>query len=56
MRIPKFIYEALPYIWVCGGGLAIYHLQEFIAMISGVLLGGSGVVILCLRKKYRKGK
>lgn len=54
--IPKFVYEALPYIWVSVGISAIYILDDFIATASGMILGGAGVVIFCMRNKYRKGK
>ena len=53
MNMPKPIYESLPIIYVIGGIAAISTVDSFMSFISGILLGCSGVMIMCLRRNYR---
>ena len=54
MNMPKPIYESLPIIYVIGGIAAISTVDSFMSFISGILLGCSGVMIMCLRRNYRR--
>lgn len=54
MNMPKPIYESLPVLYVIGGVAAITTVDSFMSFISGVLLGCSGIVIMCLRREYRR--
>lgn len=54
MNMPKPIYESLPLLYVIGGVAAMSTVDSFMSFISGVLLGSSGVMILCLRRNYRR--
>ena len=56
MKIPKKLYEVLPVIWVVGGIYAIVNIESFMSFISGILLAGTGVVIMCYRNCNRKNK
>ena len=53
MKIPKPLYESLPFLYVVGGIAAISTIDSFMSFISGILLGCSGVIIMCLRRDYR---
>ena len=53
MMLPKPVYESIPSLYVVAGISAIYTVDSFMSFISGILLGGSGIVILCLRRNYR---
>ena len=54
MNMPKPIYESLPILYVTGGVAAISTVDSFMSFISGILLGSSGVMILYLRRNYRR--
>lgn len=56
MNMPKPIYESLPIIYVIGGIAAISSIDSFMSFISGILLGCSGVMIMCLRRNYRRAE
>lgn len=53
MKFPKPVYESIPALYVVAGIAAISTVDSFMSFISGILLGGSGVVILFLRRNYR---
>lgn len=53
MNMPKPIYECLPILYVIGGIAAISTVDSFMSFISGILLGSSGVMIMCLRRDHR---
>ena len=53
MTMPKPIYESLPVLYVVGGIAAISTVDSFMSFISGILLGSSGIIIMCLRRDYR---
>ena len=54
MNMPKPIYESLPILYVIGGIAAISTVDSFMSFISGILLGSSGVMIMCLRRDFRR--
>ena len=54
MNMPKPIYESLPVLYVIGGVAAISTVDSFMSFISGILLGVSGVMIMFLRRNYRR--
>ena len=54
MNMPKPIYESLPILYVIGGVAAISTVDSFMSFISGILLGVSGVMIMFLRRNYRR--
>ena len=56
MNMPKPIYESLPILYVIGGIAAISTVDSFMSFISGILLGSSGIMIMCLRRNYRHSK
>ena len=52
--MPKPVYECLPILYVIGGIAAISTVDSFMSFISGILLGCSGVMIMFLRREYRR--
>ena len=56
MNMPKPIYESLPILYVVGGIAAISTVDSFMSFISGILLGSSGVMIMLLRRNYRRSE
>ena len=54
MNMPKPVYESLPVLYVIGGVAAISTVDSFMSFVSGILLGTSGVLILFLRRNYRR--
>jgi hypothetical protein len=54
MNMPKPIYESLPILYVVGGVTAITTVDSFMSFVSGILLGCSGILILFLRRNYRR--
>lgn len=53
MMLPKPVYESIPVLYVISGIAAISAVDSFMTFISGILLGGSGIAIMCLRRNYR---
>ncbi len=56
MNMPKPVYESLPLLYVIGGVAAISTVDSFMSFISGILLGSSGVMIMLLRRNYRRSE
>jgi hemerythrin-like metal-binding protein len=54
-RLPKWLYETLPYVYIAGGIATAGLLQNLIAMMSGMLLLSAGALILTMRHNYRAG-
>ena len=54
MTMPKPVYESLPALYVIGGVAAISTIDSFMSFVSGILLGCSGVLILIMRRDYRR--
>ena len=53
MKLPKPVYESIPALYVITGITAISAVDSFMSFISGVLMGGCGIAIMCLRRNYR---
>jgi hypothetical protein len=56
MNMPKPVYESLPVLYVIGGVAAISTVDSFMSFISGILLGSSGIMIMLLRRSYRRSE
>ena len=54
MNMPKPIYESLPILYVISGVAAMSTVDSFMSFISGILLGASGVMIMFLRRDFRR--
>ncbi len=52
--MPKPIYETLPVLYVIGGVAAMSAVDSFMSFISGILLGASGIMIMFLRRDFRR--
>jgi hemerythrin-like metal-binding protein len=55
MRLPKWLYETLPYVYIVGGIATTARLQNAIGTISGLLLLSAGALVLTMRHNYRAG-
>lgn len=53
MTLPKPIYESIPALYVVTGIAAMSAVDSFMSFISGILMGGSGIAIMCLRRNHR---
>lgn len=53
MKLPKPVYESIPALYVLTGIIAISGIDSFMSFISGILMGGSGIAIMCLRRNHR---
>ena len=53
MRLPKFIYEIYPILYILGGIAAMSMVDSYICFLSGLILGAGGVSILFMRRNYR---
>ncbi len=53
MRLPNFVYESYPVIYVFGGIIAMSMVESSLSFLSGLLLGLGGVSILFMRRNYR---
>ncbi len=51
--LPKWIYEALPYVYIMLGVLG-FTFPETYGRISGIVLVFCSLLILKMRKEYRK--
>ena len=54
-RIPRLVYEALPFIYSLVGLTTIPNNDVTLGRISGALLLSAAVIILTMRKLYRGG-
>ncbi|MFA5082653.1 MAG: hypothetical protein WC474_08930 [Hydrogenophilaceae bacterium] len=52
-RIPGWIYEPLPYIYLLVGGLASVGFDPVVGRVSGLLLITSAVLIIIMRRDNR---
>jgi len=55
-RLPKWLYETLPYVYIFGGIATTAMLQNAIGTISGLLLLSAGALVLTMRHNYRAGR
>jgi len=51
--LPKPIYEVLPLLYIGGGIAAVSSIHSVTAIVSGILLASTGVLVLCMRRKNR---
>jgi hypothetical protein len=54
MRLPKGIYEMLPYLYVLAGMASINHFEKFTGYVLGLLLIFMGGVIFLMRANHRQ--
>lgn len=54
VRLPKWLYESMPYVYGVAGVIVIASLHNLAAFISGVLLISAGIIIKQQRTYYRK--
>ena len=50
---PRWLYEALPYLYVGGGVTSFTALEHSISVLSGLLLVSAGLVVWKLRHDHR---
>jgi len=53
MRLPKFLYESYPILYILGGIAAMSMVESYVSFLSGFILCAGGVVILFMRRNYR---
>jgi hypothetical protein len=53
MRLPKFIYEMYPILYIVGGIAAMSMIDSQVCFLCGLILGTGGVAILFMRRNYR---
>ena len=53
MRLPKFIYEIYPVLYVLGGIAAMSLVESYVSFLSGFVLSAGGIAILFMRRNYR---
>jgi hypothetical protein len=53
MRLPKFIYESYPVLYILGGIAAMSMIESTVCFLSGLILCAGGVSILFMRRNYR---
>lgn len=53
MRLPKFIYESYPVLYILGGIAAMSLVESNICFLCGLILIAGGTAILFMRRNYR---
>jgi len=53
MRLPNFVYESYPIIYVFSGIAAMSMVESFLSFLCGLLLSMGGISILFMRRNYR---
>ena len=53
MRLPKFLYELYPVLYVFGGIAAMSMVESYVSFLCGIILGAGGVAIMFMRRNYR---
>ncbi|MGD8925988.1 MAG: hypothetical protein PVG20_04015 [Thioalkalispiraceae bacterium] len=53
MRLPKFIYESYPVLYIVGGIAAMSMVDSQVCFLCGLILCAGGVAILFMRRNYR---
>ncbi|MGD8783158.1 MAG: hypothetical protein PVG75_01915 [Thioalkalispiraceae bacterium] len=53
MRLPKWIYEIYPVLYILSGLAAITLVDSSLCFLSGLILVAGGVAILFMRRNYR---
>jgi len=54
MKLPNWLYEPLPYLYMAVGAFVAWQLDEVIGELSGLLLISAGLVVANMRHEYRK--
>lgn len=52
--LPKWIYEAAPFIYLIAGGAAMFGMDSRLGRLSGLLLISAAIMIIVLRQQLRK--
>lgn len=52
--LPNRLYEVLPYSYICLGSLSMLLLDNYVAVISGVILIVAGALVWILRSDHRR--
>jgi len=53
VRLPTFVYESYPVIYVLLGIGAMSMVESYLSFICGLLLSMGGISILFMRRNYR---
>jgi len=53
MRLPNFVYESYPVLYIFGGIAAMSMVESFLSFLCGLLLSMGGISILFMRRNYR---
>ncbi len=53
MRLPPFVYESYPVLYVLCGIAAMSMVESFLSFLCGLLLAIGGISILFMRRNYR---
>lgn len=54
IMLPKFLYDALPYIYIASGFIAAISIANTLAFISGAIFGLTALHVFQLRGKFAK--
>jgi len=53
--LPKFLYDALPYIYLGAGAWSALSISNTLAFISGAVFGATAIYVFSLRGKFARG-
>jgi len=53
--LPNRVYEMLPYLYICTGALALSLVDNYLAVLSGLILIVAGAFVWILRSEHRRG-
>ncbi len=53
MRLPNFVYESYPVLYIFGGIAAMSMMESNLSFLCGLLLSMGGISILFMRRNYR---
>lgn len=53
MRLPKFLYEIYPILYILGGIAAMSLVDSYVSLLSGAVLCTGGIAIIFMRRNYR---
>ena len=56
MRLPKFVYESYPVLYVLFGIGSMSVVESYLSFMCGLLLAMGGITILFIRRNYRMMK
>lgn len=49
MWLPKWLYDLIPYIYICAGFASIYFIDNVLSFISGCIFGWAGILVKSMR-------